>query len=43
MVLCLCVYVVGVGTVITHRPLHGSGRALLMHPALASGNDAHTA
>jgi hypothetical protein len=34
---------VGVGTVITHRPLHGSGLALLTHPALALGNDAHTA
>ncbi|MBP6952019.1 MAG: hypothetical protein KBC28_07440 [Alphaproteobacteria bacterium] len=32
---------VGVGTMITHCPLHGSGRALLTHPALASGDDAH--
>jgi hypothetical protein len=26
---------------ITHNPLHGSGRAALPHPALALGNDAH--
>jgi len=34
---------VGVGTVIAHNPLHGSGRAELPHPALALGNDAHAA
>src|SRR5216684_2688191 len=26
---------------IAHNPLHGSGRAVLPHPALALGNDAH--
>jgi hypothetical protein len=29
--------------VVTHDPLHGSGRAALPHPALASGNDAWAA
>jgi len=28
---------------IAHNPLHGSGQAELPHPALALGNDAHTA
>jgi len=28
---------------IAHNPLHGSGRADFPHPALTSGNDAHTA
>src|SRR6266852_56414 len=28
---------------IAHNPLHGSGRAVLPHPALALGNDAHAA
>ena len=28
---------------VTHDPLHGSGRAALPHPALALGNDAHAA
>jgi hypothetical protein len=28
---------------ITHNPLHGSGRAALPHPALALGTDAHAA
>ena len=28
---------------ITHDPLHGSGRAELPHPALALGEDAHAA
>jgi hypothetical protein len=28
---------------ITHNPLHGSGRAALPHPVLALGNDAHPA
>src|SRR5206468_4785766 len=32
--------VVGVGIMVAHNPLHGSGRAGLLHPALASGNDA---
>src|SRR5262252_9665154 len=32
---------VGVGIMITHNPLHGSGQAALPHPALASSNDAH--
>ncbi len=27
--------------IITHHPLHRSGRAGLPHPALASGNNAH--
>jgi hypothetical protein len=31
---------VGVGMTITNHPLHGSGQALLTHPALALGNDA---
>ena len=31
---------VGVGMTITSHPLHGSGRALLTHPALALGDDA---
>src|SRR5208337_2166637 len=34
---------VGVGIVIAHDPLHGSGRAELPHPALASGDDAEAA
>ena len=34
---------VGVGITIAHDPLHGSGRAGFPHPALASGNDAHSA
>ena len=34
---------VGVGITIAHNPLHGSGRADFPHPALTSGNDAHTA
>src|SRR6266404_4232489 len=34
---------VGVGIMITHNPLHGSGRADFPHPALALGNDAHAA
>ena len=34
---------VGVGIVIAHDPLHGSGRADFPHPALTSGNDAHAA
>src|SRR6267143_2500607 len=32
---------VGVGIMIAHNPLHGSGRAALPHPALALGDDAH--
>ncbi len=28
---------------ITHNPLHGSGQAVLPHPALALGSDAHAA
>src|SRR2546425_5787252 len=28
---------------ITHNPLHGSGRAVFPHPALALGDDAHAA
>jgi hypothetical protein len=32
---------VGVGTAITHCPLHGSGLALLTHPALVLGDNAH--
>ena len=31
---------VGVGIMITHHPLHGSGQAALPHPALALGQDA---
>jgi hypothetical protein len=34
---------IGVGIVIAHEPLHGSGRAELPHPALASGDDAEAA
>src|ERR1700756_1237331 len=34
---------VGVGIVIAHDPLRGSGRADFPHPALTSGNDAHAA
>jgi hypothetical protein len=34
---------VGVGIVLAHDPLHGSGRAELPHPALASGDDAEAA
>src|SRR5712691_7150184 len=33
---------VGVGMIITNHPLHRSGRALLTHPAPASGNDAES-
>ena len=36
-------FLVGVGIVIAHDPLHGSGRADFPHPALTSGNDAHAA
>ncbi len=28
---------------VTHNPLHGSGQAVLPHPALTSGNNAHAA
>jgi hypothetical protein len=35
--------VLGVGIMITHNPLHGSGRADFPHPALAFGNNAHAA
>src|SRR5438128_8044653 len=31
---------VGVGIMVAHNPLHGSGRAVLLHPALALGNNA---
>ncbi len=31
---------VGVGIMVAHHPLHGSGRAGFPHPALASGDDA---
>src|SRR2546426_2345008 len=31
---------VGVGIMVAHHPLHGSGRADFPHPALASGDDA---
>src|SRR6267154_626644 len=34
---------VGVGIMIAHDPLHGSGRAALPHPALALGEDAPAA
>jgi hypothetical protein len=34
---------VGVGIMISHNPLHGSGQAELPHPALTSGNNAHAA
>src|SRR5216684_5547609 len=34
---------VGVGIMVAHDPLHGSGRAALPHPALASGNNANGA
>src|SRR5260370_37570103 len=34
---------VGVGIMIAHNPLHGSGQAALPHPALTLGNDAHAA
>src|SRR5689334_20071189 len=34
---------VGVGIMIAHNPLHGSGRADFPHPALALGDDAHAA
>jgi hypothetical protein len=36
-------FLVGVGIMIAHDPLHGSGRADFPHPALTSGNDAHAA
>src|SRR2546430_282148 len=32
---------VGVGIMIAHNPLHGSGRADFPHPALALGDNAH--
>src|SRR5438034_1001553 len=32
--------IVGVGIMVAHNPLHGSGRAALLHPALALGNNA---
>src|ERR1700680_308677 len=32
---------VGVGITIAHDPLHGSGRAVFPHPALALGNNSH--
>src|SRR5206468_7084102 len=32
---------VGVGIMIAHNPLHGSGQAGFPHPALALGNNAH--
>src|SRR5260370_4103772 len=32
---------VGVGIMIAHNPLHGSGQAALPHPALALGEDGH--
>src|SRR6202049_2265632 len=35
--------VVGVGIMFAHNPLHGSGQAGFPHPALALGDDAHTA
>jgi len=28
--------------IVTHNPLHRSGRALLTHPVLAAGDDAHS-
>src|SRR6266542_1316600 len=31
---------VGVGIMVAHNPLHGSGRAALLHPAHALGNHA---
>src|SRR6266851_4400704 len=34
---------VGVGIMVAHNPLHGSGRAGFPHPALASGDDAKAA
>src|ERR1035441_7540502 len=34
---------VGVGIMVAHNPLHGSGRAAFPHPALALGDDAHAA
>src|SRR6266404_172024 len=34
---------VGVGIMIAHNPLHGSGQAGFPHPALALGDDAHAA
>jgi hypothetical protein len=34
---------VGVGIMIAHNPLHGSGQAEFPHPALALGDDAHAA
>jgi hypothetical protein len=34
---------VGVGIMIAHNPLHGSGQAGFPHAALALGNDAHAA
>jgi hypothetical protein len=34
---------VGLGIMIAHNPLHGSGQAEFPHPALALGDDAHAA
>src|SRR5437870_9688428 len=34
---------VGVGIMIAHNPLHGSGQAGFPHPALALGDNAHAA
>src|SRR5437879_13275981 len=34
---------VGVGIMIAHNPLHGSGQAGFPHPALAFGDNAHAA
>src|SRR6202171_6762467 len=41
--LCRIFPLVGVGIMIAHTPLHGSGQAAFPHPALALGNDAHAA
>ena len=40
---CMTLSFVGVGIMIAHNPLHGSGRAGFPHPALTSGDDAHAA
>src|SRR5205807_648001 len=37
------VFLVGVGIMIAHNPLHGSGQAGFPHPALALGDNAHAA
>ena len=34
---------VGVGIMIAHNPLHGSGQAAFPHPALTLGDNAHAA